>query len=127
MMDAAGLLLFALLRLATDSSVSLSDLRQLPPRELAGPSRKLAAQARDLARMRESIEPHRAGWWYDTQCEASAAFDAWDLLLEAHDSEAHLERRLGCLERLRTSIGWQRYYAGRMPSPVPLWRFPRCD
>jgi hypothetical protein len=48
---------------------------------------------------------------------------AWALLAHARWTERDVCGRRECLEELRGLIGDAAYGAGRMPPPVPLWRF----
>lgn len=57
--------------------------------------------------------------------EARQLRKAWDLLDDAHRFQG--EVRLEKLRELRDYLGPMNFWMGRMPPPLPVWRFQSCD
>ena len=96
------------------------------------PSAWTAAEAvfmadQHIAWLRERVENVKLSEreaYQDWLKEATARWDVWDDLERAHrfkeDSPGACK---SFLETIRRKIGHARYYAGRMPHPLPVWRF----
>lgn len=67
--------------------------------------------------------PHLVGWMED----AAYCRKAWELCREAQNVNRNDDVRRKDLADLRELIGRQNFAAGRMPPPVPVWRFRRVD
>ncbi len=58
--------------------------------------------------------------------ESRQAYAAWYQLQWCHVEPDNCEMVIH-LTDLRRQIGWENYVNGRMPAPVPYWRFQRDD
>lgn len=98
-----------------------TDLRWFPPREVAEVNYKLAQEHVDWLKLMVKANPTEdyGPWLKDAeQCRV-----CWEDLYDCHRYYATVWR----LEFLRMRLGQESYWAGRMPPPVPLWRFRRID
>lgn len=59
------------------------------------------------------------GWYLD--CEKH--LKPWKLLQVAHDTSRSEQERQAALRELRQTLGEADWWNGRLPCPVPLWRF----
>lgn len=69
---------------------------------------------------------HRADWWICAGEEAHRGRYSWETLKTARALSAAAYTRddaLRYLKYLRGEIGPERYWSGRLPDPVPFWRF----
>jgi hypothetical protein len=55
--------------------------------------------------------------------EAWEQYRAWDALDDALTVSLCISRRIAGMRRLRELLGDDAYHEGRMPPPVPMWRF----
>lgn len=64
------------------------------------------------------------GWrWYnEAMSETWALRQPWWMLEQSWSQKDRVSRWLA-LVNLRREIGWNAFYEGRMPPPVPVWRF----
>lgn len=124
MTDPAFLLLAGLAAL-WEPPVDLGDLRQMPPPSVAAWASHAAGEAARMARDRGRANLHQQEWWRQAAEEAGDASLAWGLLFDArNEAGLGVRERLDALGRLRGIVGFRAYYAGAMPPPVPVWRFP---
>lgn len=67
-------------------------------------------------------------YWQARRAEARWCFDVWDWCGACAGCEGMEEhRRVLALRHLRDLLGDEDYEAGRLPPPVPVWRFRRLD
>lgn len=107
----------------------LSDLHRFPPAAVAEPYYKLASAHRDWICQQKPKALTRAdeAFWWAWQLEADHCRRAWDHLWDAHRVTVfEVSARRRWLAKLRETIGEQDYWDGRMPPPVPVWRFRRA-
>ena len=126
-MPAFGLLLAAL---SVPAPVSLADADRFP-------SGAECQAAEDFARLHLRWLEVQAAWsqsgeedayWRECVAEARWCFDCWDAVgAGAANERPDAAYRLQWLARLRELIGDEDYFAGRLPPPVPVWRFRRLD
>lgn len=55
--------------------------------------------------------------------ECDLLWSAWDALEDAMNVSYAVDRRRRCLGKVLVIIGPEMFLAGRMPPPVPFWRF----
>lgn len=120
-------LLLAAAAFAQDCQPPLTDLARFPPQELCWGQVRFAdrhlAWLEDRGRLglmtgEELVAVKEDALW----CRR-----CWDELDSAGRAFYPEESRRAALGRLRRLLGDGAYLAGRMPPPVPLWRFGRAD
>ena len=69
-----------------------------------------------------------AGETYDAALhETDQLYEVWDALNDARCDYYYVVYRRQALKKLRKLVGEDAYYSGRLPPPVPLWRFEEID
>ena len=105
----------------------LTDLMWFPSYEACHKYRMFAAEHRDWLAFQAdwhlSAQEEMAEW----QIEAAWCWRVWDHLEDAGNPVMDKNWRRKYLGRLRHQIGREAYEAGRMPPPVPVWRFSPAD
>ena len=117
--------LYVTLIFVPEPQVSLDDLNALPINKVAYQSYMLAFEASDALTARISIDPSFSVALWDTRTEIYEARRAWSLLLNAQNTGLASDARLASLYRLRQLLGYDKYYSGQLPPPVPVHRFPQ--
>lgn len=106
----------------------LTDLRWFPPADMAERNWLMGLGHRDWIDRQAEFALCERDYWDDCRRDARWCNRAWDLLDNAHRCHMNdIEWRRGELAKLRDMIGWEAYYQGRMPPPLPVWRMPRID
>jgi len=77
--------------------------------------------------LRRPLEPAHAEELDAALREAEQLQELWDTVKGARCQYYYVTYRRECLKRLREMIGDNAYYNGRLPPPVPLWRFHEID
>lgn len=115
---------WALLGFALPELPPLRDLDRLPAPAVVQSYRDFAdAYGRHADRQLEESRPLDAGYWWQVRCERLDCRRAWDVLAMAQCESFTAEARRERLAELERVLGMADYFAGRMPSPVPVWRF----
>ena len=112
----------------------LSDLQRFPVRWVAQEQLRANIAHRDWLRAQQQSQPWEWGWDF-WAAENQELWSTWNLLDDcwiewtdgysddpAFDADTY---RRGLLAQLRDRLGYRDYYEGRMPPPVPIWRFRR--
>lgn len=55
--------------------------------------------------------------------ETNDLWCAWDKVHDSYNDNYSVYYRRSRLKSLRKQIGWQNYFSGALPPPVPIWRF----
>ncbi len=114
----------------------LSDLDRFPVKWVVEEQLEFSRQHRAWLRVQQGAHPYWSADWQPWLDEAQELWDVWSLLDSAwmewtddgweggepFDVDAY---RRGLLAQLRDRLGYRDYYEGRMPPPVPIWRFRR--
>lgn len=66
-------------------------------------------------------------WISAAKTESNQILDVYSKLKEASDLSRYILQRRIALSNLRDILGNEDYYAGRIPSPAPIWRFARVE
>jgi hypothetical protein len=72
----------------------------------------------------EKVDAHAL---HEAVVETDALYQALDAMRDARTGFYYVSVRRQALQKLRELIGPAAYYAGVIPSPVPVWRFSRID
>jgi hypothetical protein len=77
--------------------------------------------------LRQPVE--RARWWeFQTALEETEQlYHIWDTVRDARCECYYVHIRRRALKSLRTMIGEDAYYSGKLPPYVPVWRFQEID
>ena len=106
----------------------LADRERFPPRAVAAQAMACNRAYRRFVQARQALELHRWFYWQEVLAETDYLFNCWDWLHAAQGGEGRDEAYWRhSLKRLRELLGEDAYYAGRMPSCVPFWRFQPLD
>jgi hypothetical protein len=62
-------------------------------------------------------------YWRQSLEETRHLYKVWDLVYDSHCKHYYVTVRREALKNLRDAIGEDAYYSGKLPPPVPLWRF----
>jgi len=105
----------------------LTDLLWFPPAVVARSMRELSQKHQEWVgeQYRKAIGPCEEKFWMTWGWEARVCEEAWGDLCSAYDEGFDPRNRRAHLGFLRDKLAPEYYYAGRMPPPVPLWRFAR--
>lgn len=124
-MVAFGILL-ALLG-APEPDPPLTDLTWFPSHETSRKYQIFASQHRDWLAFQVEWHQWAQEEITESKMEAAWCWKAWDHLVDASYPYLHDNERRQHLGKLRDQIGRAAYEAGRMPPPVPVWRFRQAD
>jgi hypothetical protein len=126
-------------------------MRQFPPAEVAANFFAMSAEHYSWVQKTGAVIPtHRREAYTAHLADAERLYDAWSyldaatrlleearclavgrrmpihsFLVETVESKLACARK--CVNRLETLLGEEAFCAGRMPPPVPYWRFQRID
>ena len=124
-MDPWAHIAWCLILLPADSS--LADCHRFPPREYARQCMVFNRSYRchvELQLIWYAGDTRRWWYWQEALWETDRLYHVWDALHAAQGGEWPDEIfRLKWLRNMREMIGEEAYAAGRMPPPVPIWRF----
>ena len=115
----------ALVVLLSPPATRLEDLERFPPLWAAEGNCLFQVEHRQWIDKQleacwcEECRAHYAGW----SREQFALWWLWDSLRYAADPQRDLPTRMRWLEEVRMILGEADWLAGRMPEPVPAWRF----
>jgi hypothetical protein len=59
--------------------------------------------------------------------ETEHLYQVWDTVRDARCDYYYVTVRRQALKKLRKMLGVDDYYFGKLPPPVPLWRFQEID
>ena len=127
-------LIFMIASLAAmlDNRPPVEDKDRFPSSEIASEAIELNAKYRTWLEANRPLDDH-TGMWLKAMTEADALWEIWQSVANLHSvtdesgNEYLLEELRNRLEELRDVMGEEAYYAGRLPPPVPIWRFQRVD
>jgi hypothetical protein len=105
----------------------LEDVYRFPTLEQAHHAWVFNSLYREQMEARRAFQRHRYDEITRALEEAAQLARAWDQVWIARCEGCSDRRRRLALKGLRELIGPEDYYAGRMPPPVPLWRFVEID
>ena len=113
----------------------LSDLQRFPVRWVAQEQLRANIEHRDWLRAQQQAQPWEYGWdfWAAENQELWSVWNLlddcwieWDYTTDESSPGFDVDTyRRGLLAQLRDRLGYRDYYEGRMPPPVPIWRFRR--
>jgi hypothetical protein len=102
---------------------SVHDALRFPSRALVTDYLDFNRSYRRYLDLRQPVD--RARWWeYQTALEETEQlYHIWDTVRDARCECYYIHIRRRALKTLRTTIGEEDYYNGKLPPYVPLWRF----
>lgn len=108
-------------------SPMLQDSYRFPDRDIIHDLLSFNRSYRQHLETRMTIETVR--WWelHEALQETDRLYYIWDSVREARCHHSYITSRRHALKRLRELLGDEAYFAGTMPSHVPIWRFQRID
>src|SRR5262249_38762752 len=77
--------------------------------------------------VRQPVELIRWGELRTALLETDQLHQLWDTVRDARCDYYYVTVRRQALKTLRTMLGDEAYYFGRLPPPVPVWRFQEID
>lgn len=106
---------------------SLSDCLRFPDRALINEQLAFNRAYRRHIDNRQPVELSR--WWElrGVLQEIDQLYQVWDTVRDARCEYYYVTVRRQALKRLRDMVGYDDYYAGRLPPYVPVWRFQSID
>lgn len=110
-----------ILPLLLPPDVSLGDLSRFPSRQAALEARTFNSGFRQYLEARQVLMLH--DWWTYQRAieECQGLWRLFDDLADAQDIRWNDNCRLQALRRVRNGLGEQAYWAGQMPTCVPVW------
>jgi len=99
-----------------------SDVDRLPNRSTCSDNLTLNRRYREHVESRQGSDRVR-----EVLQEVDRLSSVWDTVRDARCEYYYVTVRRAALLRLREMIGEDAYYAGRLPSPVPLQHFQRIE
>jgi hypothetical protein len=106
---------------------SLSDgLRFVEP-EIANQLLAFNRSYRQHLCLRQPVELARSAELRSAMRESDELYHIWDTVRDARCDYYYVTVRRQALKKLRDLIGAEAYYFGRLPPPVPLWRFQEIN
>jgi hypothetical protein len=106
---------------------SVHDALRFPTRAVVTDYLDFNRSYRRYLDMRQPVD--RARWWeYQTALEETEQlYHIWDTVRDARCECYYVHIRRRALKSLRSMIGDEDYYAGKLPPYVPLWRFQEIE
>jgi hypothetical protein len=105
----------------------LSDGMRFPDPETVGQILAFNRAYRQHLCLRQPIELPRSEELKAAIRETDDLYHIWDLVRDARCDYYYVTVRRQALYKLRQVLGAEAYYCGRLPPPVPLWRFHDID
>jgi hypothetical protein len=102
---------------------ALSDGRRFPDTETVNQLIAFNRSFRQHLCLRRPVEHSRLGEIQDAVREADELYHIWDTVRDTRCQYYYVTVRRQALKKLRDMLGAEAYYSGRLPPPVPLWRF----
>jgi hypothetical protein len=103
-----------------------ADLQRFPPREVVQEYLAFNRSYQVHLESRRLLAPHHADAISAVLRDTRLLYWTWDKLDDAWTGCTDAAR-WAALGDLRSLLGDDAYYWGRMPPPVPLWRFEEID
>lgn len=105
----------------------LWEVNGLPSMEMVRDALSLSrAYHHDLTRRAELDALHR-NWLHQVMQENDRHYQVWALIGSAQNKNYGVTMRRQSLKSLRTIIGAEAYYSGRIPAAIPLWSIPYAE
>jgi hypothetical protein len=126
MANATALISAALTMGVLNHEPPISDLGRFPPPRYVERLRSFQAEYLEHLRARLSYQIHEREQILEAISETESLWAPWETLYDAQHawSEDWIRHHLAYL---RMQLGMEDYLEGRMPPPVPVWRFRRID
>jgi hypothetical protein len=105
----------------------LHDAVWLPSRETISDLLAFNRAYRRQMELRQGVEIVRQEEYQVILNETDQLYYIWDAVRDARSEYYYISVRRGALKKLRTAIGEEAYYGGKLPPHVPLWRFQRIE
>jgi len=100
----------------------LHDCRRLPTEDMIQQMIDFNRAHLAWLRAQQELQPRRYWEIQDAVVETEQAYAVWDLMRDARRECYYLTVRRRTLQTLREQLGYEAYYSGQYPPPVPLWR-----
>jgi hypothetical protein len=106
---------------------ALSDGRRFVEPETANQWLEFNRSYRQNLCLRQPVELARSVALRMAMRETDELYHIWDTVRDARCDFYYVTVRRQALKQLRELIGIEAYYFGRLPPPVPLWRFQEIN
>lgn len=103
----------------------IDECQRFPDRKLVNELLALNRAYRAHLVERLAIDLVHAGDIRDAICETDQLYQVWDAVRDAHCEHYYVTIRRQALGLLRTLVGAENFYRGRLPPPIPVWHLPR--
>jgi hypothetical protein len=106
---------------------SLADSMRFPDRETINDLLAFNRAYRQNLTIRQPVELVRCWELRAAMQETEHLYQVWDTVRDARCDYYYVTVRRQALKKLRTMLGDDAYYFGRLPPAVPIWRFQEID
>jgi hypothetical protein len=106
---------------------ALYDGLRFPDSETASRLLAFNRSYRQYLTNRQPVEILRWGDLRAAAQETDQLYHIWDTVRDARCEYYYVTVRRQALKKLRDLLGPEAYYSGRLPPPVPLWRYQSVD
>jgi hypothetical protein len=106
---------------------ALNDSLRFPDRETINDLLAFNRSYRQNLTNRQPVELVRCWELRTAMQETEHLYQVWDTVRDARCDYYYVTVRRQALKKLRKMLGDDAYYFGRLPPPVPLWRFQEID
>jgi hypothetical protein len=101
----------------------LADSYRFPDRGVVNEMLVFNRSFRKYLEERQPLEQVRSAELRAVQQETDQLYQVWDSVRDARCEYYYVTVRRQALKRLRDLVGEERYFHGKLPPHVPLWRF----
>ncbi len=106
---------------------ALIDSRRFPDAETVNQLLNFNRSYRQNLCFRQPVELARIGELREAVRETDELYHIWDTVRDTRSDYYYVTVRRQALKKLRDVLGPEAYHYGRLPPPVPLWRFEEID
>jgi hypothetical protein len=106
---------------------ALNDSQRFPDRETINDLLAFNRSYRQNLTNRQPVELVRCWELRAAMQETEHLYQVWDTVRDARCDYYYVTVRRQALKKLRKMLGADDYYFGKLPPPVPLWRFQEID
>ena len=106
---------------------ALNDNLRFPNRETINDFLAFNRAYRQNLTIRQPVELVRCWELRTAMQETEYLYQVWDTVRDARCEYYYVTVRRQALKKLRTMLGNDAYYFGRLPPAVPIWRFQEID
>jgi hypothetical protein len=105
----------------------VEDCARFPDRTLVAELLAFNLKYRQQLEVDQRLDLVNTEWYQSALSETDALYRIWDTVRDSRTEYYYISVRREALNKLRSEVGVEAYYSGKLPPHVPVWRFKRID